>query len=387
MKWSTLLTCAAAAVTVSAATPPIAPFSGDPFQRYTLEAKGIKAQWIPFGARLTNMWVPDKNGKMQDIVVGYDNATEYLTGPREYFGAVVGRYANRIKNGTFSIGKHTYHTPLDEDDRDTLHGGTLGYDLRNWTVVKQTSDTITFVLYDEAFEGFPGDVLNIATYTLTDEPAFYSRMTSLPLTSETTPIMLANHVYWNLGAYVNEKATLILNDTLHMPYAKRWINIDGWEIPTGNISLTKGGALDFTKPKMIGQDIYSTVNGCGTGCLGYDNAFILDRPRYSAPGDPTLEVLEWSNPVTGIKMKLKTNQESVQIYSCDTLTGTIKAKADQQHINGNTTYDQFGCMVIETQDWIDGINQPEWGREQWQLYNSKTEPFLNMQKYTFTTTG
>lgn len=342
---------ASASTSTSATSSPIPPFSGDPFEKHTLEAKGIKASWVPYGARLTNLWVPDRHGGMQDVIMGYDNASDYVY-PRNFFGAVVGRYANRIKNGTFSIGSHTYHSPLNEDNRDTLHGGTVGYDERNWTIVKKTSDSITFMMYDEAFEGFPGDVLNIATYTLTDEPAFYSRMTSIPTQNVTTPIMLANHIYWNLGAFVNKEATTVLNETLWMPYAKRWVNIDGWEVPTGNISVVKGTPLDFTEPKQIGKDIYKTVNGCGTGCTGYDDAFIMDRPRYSYYGDPGLTLLEMSSPATGIKMKLETNQQSLQVYTCNVVTSpaTIKAKKDQQHGNGNTTYDKYGCTVIETQD-------------------------------------
>lgn len=385
MKWFAFL---AGAALVSAngdnqAASSFPAFSGDPFRKYNISAKGITASFVPYGARLTNMWVPDRNGKEQDIVVGYDDAKDYTT-QRNFFGAVVGRYANRIKNGTFEVDGQTYHTPLNENGHDTLHGGDVGYDMRNWTIVEQTKDSMTFLFYDKAYEGFPGDVINMVTYTVTDEPAFYSRITSIP-TGERTPIMIANHVYWNLGAFVSEDALTILNDTLHMPAAKRYINIDGWEVPTGNISLTKGTPLDFVQPKKIGKDIHKTENGCGTGCLGYDNAFILDLPRSANPGDPSREALTWSSPATGIKMSLYTNQESLQLYTCDTQNGSIKAKQDQQHIHGNTTYEQFGCMVIETQDWIDGINQPQWGREDYQLYDTKTVPFLNMQKYAFST--
>lgn len=394
MKYSALLAVAALVSNVECrnyprasgnnSSSPFPAFSGDPFLKYNISASGINASFVPYGARLTNMWVPDRNGTLQDIVVGFDNAQNY-TQQRNFFGAVVGRYANRIKNGTFLVDGKTYHTPLNENGHDTLHGGDVGYDMRNWTVIKHTSDSITFLFYDMAYEGFPGDVVNMATYTVTDEPAFYSRITSIP-TGDRTPIMIANHVYWNLGAFVNKEALTILNDTLEMPAAKRYINIDGWEVPTGNISLTKDTPLDFTTPKKIGKDINETKNGCGTGCLGYDNAFILDLPRSASPGDPSREALVWSSPVTGIKMNLYTNQESIQLYTCDTQDGSIKAKRDQQHINGNTTYEQFGCMVIETQDWIDGVNYPQWGRDDYQLYDTKTVPFLNMQKYAFSTT-
>lgn len=329
----------------------------------------------------------------------------------------------RIKNGTFTINGQTSHIPTNEHGgEDTLHGGFVGYDQQNWTVASVSGNSITFVFYDAAQSGFPGDVLNVATYTLTDDASWISRMVSIPM-NEATPIMLANHVYWNLGAYVNQEAALILDNTLYMPYADRIVQIDGIEVPTGGIGVTNGTAFDFTKPgKTIGQDINSTMGACGAGCTGYDNAFILDRPRYSAPDDPELEVLQMRSPVTGITMTLQTNQQSIQIYACTGQNGSIKVKSDQQHLNGTTYVEKYvfsancsqlrrafadlctryGCVVIETQDvsiprtmakdfiadlisqWIDGINNPQWGRQQWQIFSPTTEPAMNYQKYTFT---
>ena len=143
----------------------------------------------------------------------------------------------------------------------------------------------------------------------------------------------------------------VLNNTLYMPYADRYIKIDGIEVPTGGIGVTNGTNLDFTKPgKTIGQDIASTLGVCGTGCTGYDNAFILDRPRYSAPDDPSVEVLRMWAPSTGIQMSLETNQQSLQIYSCNGQNGTIPVKSDQQHLGKTTYVEKYGCIVIETQD-------------------------------------
>jgi len=163
--------------------------------------------------------------------------------------------------------------------------------------------------------------------------------------------MLANHIYWNLGAFVDEQAVYVLNNTLYMPYADRIIDIDGIEVPTGAINITNGTAYDFTAPgKTIGEDIYTLQNSCGTGCQGYDNAFILDRPRYSNPEDPNLEVLRMWAPSTGIQMSLSSNQQGLQIYTCDGQNGTIPVKSDQQHLSNTTYVEKFGCIVIETQD-------------------------------------
>lgn len=193
-----LALAAASALTVFAAdstNPAFPPFSGDPFEAITLTAKGINATFIPYGARLTHLFVADKNNVMQDVVLGYDTGKQYLNDSETvhtYFGAVVGRYANRIKNGTFTIDGQTSHIVENEHDGlDTLHGGSIGYDQRNWTVAAQSGNSVTFSFLDEGFEGFPGTVLNVATYTLTDEPAWISRMISVPF-DQATPIMLAS---------------------------------------------------------------------------------------------------------------------------------------------------------------------------------------------------
>lgn len=190
-------------------------------------------------------------------------------------------------------------------------------------------------------------MLNVATYTLTDEPSLISRIVSIPF-NEATPIMLSNHIYWNLGAFVDEQAVTVLNDTLYMPYADRVIDTDGILIPNGQINITNGTAYDFTKPgKQIGEDIQDAF--CGTGCQGYDTAFILDRPRY-AMEDPELEVLKLWAPSTGIQMSLSTNEQGLQIYSCDGQDGTTPVKDSQQHLDDTTYLEQYGCVVIETQD-------------------------------------
>ncbi|KAK3116847.1 hypothetical protein LTR53_002341 [Teratosphaeriaceae sp. CCFEE 6253] len=362
------------------------PFTGDPFQKYTLTAAGINASFIPYGARLTNLYVCDKNGTYQDVALGYDDTTQYLKDSETnhtYFGPVVGRYANRIKNGTFTIDGQTSEIPKNEHGGlNPLHGGFVGYDQQNWTVASVTGNSITFVFYDQAQQGFPGDLLNVATYTLTDEPAWVSRLISIPL-NEATPVMLANHVYWNLGAFVDEQAVYVLNDTLYMPYADRIIDVDSILIPTGDLNVTNGTAFDFTKPdKTIGADIFKSLADGGLNGTGYDNAFILNRPRFALE-DPGLEVLRLRAPSTGIQMSLSTNQQGLQIYTCGGQNGTIPVKADQQHFANTTYVEQFGCIVIETQDWIDGISNPQWGRGQYQVFTPTTAPAINMAKYAF----
>ena len=368
--------------------------SSSVFTKYTISASGINASFIPYGARITNLFVNDRNGDPQDVVLGYDNGTAYLNDTETvhtYFGPVVGRYANRIKNGTFTIDGITSHIPENENaGHDTLHGGTVGYDQRNWTVVEANTSSITFSLLDQGFEGFPGTVITYATYTVSAGPQWTSRLVSIPL-DEPTPIMLANHVYWNLDAFTNPSDTTILNNTLYMPYSNRYIEIDNIEVPNGTIGIVNDTFLDFTSPKQIGRDIDNAVNACGLGCTGYDNAFILDRPRYSAPEATDLSVLTMSSNVTGIQLDIRTNQQSLQIYTCDNiaLMANIPVKQSQQHsTNGSiTTVPKYGCVVIETQQWIDGINNPQWGQDQYQIYTVDSEPAVVFAQYDFSIIG
>ncbi|KAL8925582.1 MAG: hypothetical protein Q9208_003474 [Pyrenodesmia sp. 3 TL-2023] len=364
--------------------------NADPLQKYTITAPGINATFIPYGARLTNLYVNDKNGDPQDVVLGYDNVSDYIRNDETvhtYFGPIVGRYANRIKNGTFTVQGVTSHIPQNDNmGHDTLHGGQIGYDQRNWTVVSANTTSVTFFLLDRAYEGFPGNIITFATYSVSAGPTWTSRIVSIPL-DEPTPIMLANHVYWNLGAFVDKAGGTILNHTLQMPYAAHYIEVDNIEVPTGVIGTVDGTFLDFTSPKQIGRDIESAISSCGYNCTGYDNAFILDRPRCSGPEATDLSILTLSSESTGIQLDIYTNQQSLQIYTCDNTDGTIPVKQSQQHGENTTYVEQYGCIVIEPQQWIDGINHPEWGQDQYQIYTVDSQPAVMFARYDFSILG
>ncbi|RAH72866.1 aldose epimerase family protein [Aspergillus aculeatinus CBS 121060] len=376
----------------------------DPFKAYTISAKNISATLIPYGARLTSLKVPDRNGNFQDVVVGYDDPKRYLQDTetnRTFFGAVVGRYANRIKNGTFSIGTEEYHIPENENGgKDTLHGGPLGYDGRNWTVTAYSNSSITFTLVDRAFEDFPGDVITHATFSVQTEatnenpeglPQLTTKLVALALT-ETTPIMLANHIYWNLNAFKNET---ILDDTwLQLPLSKRLIGTDGILIPDGSIldvNTAYNGSADFTAGKLVGQDIDEAVHLCGSNCTGYDNCFIVDRPTQYTASNSIVPIVRLNSSTTGISLEVATNQQALQIYSCNGQNGTIPIKDSQiklnkeEGIDGAEYVNKYGCLVIETEGWIDGINNPEWGQLSDQIYSPETGPAVNYATYRFGT--
>ncbi|KAJ5861762.1 uncharacterized protein N7529_009072 [Penicillium soppii] len=399
-----VLTSAAPSASSSQAAAPSSSASSDTdhFKTYTIKAENITAKLIPYGARLTSLLVPDRDGKVQDVVVGYDDPKEYLHDSetnRTFFGAVVGRYANRIKNGTFTVDGNTYHVPENENGgKDTLHGGFIGYDMRNWTVTAHSDSAITFSLLDQAFEDFPGDVVTHATFSVSTKkspgnpkglPQLTSKIVALSLT-EKTPIMMANHIYWNLNAF---KESTVLNDTtLQLPLSQRYIGGDSILIPNGTIldvDNTFSGALDFTSPKLIGEDIKKTTGLCGGGCTGYDTCFLVDRPSTNS-ADSMTTALRASSSTTGITLEVATNQAALQIYTCNGQNGSIATKESQAKRNkanggdaGATHVNKYGCFVIETEDWIDGINNPEWGRRDYQVFGPDDGPAVNIATYQF----
>lgn len=375
------------------------------FTEYTIKAENITAKLIPYGARLTSLLVPDRDGNINDVVVGYDDPIQYLHDTetnRTFFGAVVGRYANRIKNGTFSIDGTTYHVPEnDKSGVDTLHGGTVGYDSRNWTVTAHSESSVTFTLLDQGYENFPGDVISHATFSVstvkTPEnpkglPQLTTKLVSLALT-EKTPIMLANHVYWNLNAFKNP--TILKDTSLQLPLSERFVVGDSILVPTGaigEVNTAYQGALNFREPKLVGQDIEKTTGLCGYGCTGYDTCFIVDRPPAYAAPDSMVQSVRIASDTTGISMDVATNQAALQIYTCNGQNGSIATKKSQAERNkaqdgspGAEYIEKYGCIVVETEDWIDGINQPEWGRRPYQIFGPNDGPAVNWATYQFGT--
>ncbi|RMZ90078.1 hypothetical protein DV736_g2699, partial [Chaetothyriales sp. CBS 134916] len=349
-----------------------------PLTEYTLSAQAITAKFIPYGARITSLVVADRNGMDQDVVVGYDNPADYIRDTKTnhaYFGAVVGRYANRIKNGTFTIDGITYHIPEnDNGGLDTLHGGIVGYDQRNWTTVLSNASSVTFALLDTAFEAFPGTVYTLGTYSVSSYP---------------NPNHALHSHLLELNAFKEKTA---LNDTsVWMPYSTRFVQTDGILIPNGTIGLTSAvPALDFLAPSLLGHNINAAQDICGTGCQGIDNAFILDRPPAygdASTGFPVLSL--WSN-TTGIQLDVSTNQRGIQIYTCNSQNGTIPVKQSQQARNKGSPnaapyIEKHACYAIEPQVWIDGINNPQWGVNQYEIFSPDTGPAISYSTYDFST--
>lgn len=347
------------------ALPPVYPYNAI---RIRSPDDSMRMTFLPYGASVSEVWVKDRNDAWQDVVLGFDNKTNYGTDKaHNFFGPVVGRYANRIKNGTFELDGKTYHTPLNENDVDTLHGGSEGYDRASWYISALNQSSVTFTHHDPSGnQGFPATVDTTATYTLLRDATWQIRIKS-KVSNGKTPLMLSSHVYWNLNphSFLENTSRPILDHVLHMPYATNYVKTDPILIPTGPLPKVDGTGYDFRTAKPLSENFNQTQGYCGGGCKGWDSCWIEPKghPRHS----PSFEVY---SPQSGIKLSISSNQEAWQIYTTAGLVSPdTKPSVPRKRVHGgdgtlDNIYENYSAMVIEAEDYIDAINNPEWGRNQ-----------------------
>lgn len=367
--------------------------------KYWLYGTGISASFIPYGASVSNLIIKDKYGVDRDIVTGFDNASYYEVDKQHpHFGGVPGRYANRIKNSTFEIDGETFNitpnenpTPEAPDGADTLHGGLDGWDWRNFTVESVSENSITFSIFDpDGKEGFPGDVVSYITYTLGDMTWDF-KMVAMSLTKK-TPIMLSSHTYWNLDGFANNETNTALDHTLYMPYSGQRVDVDNILIPTGDIVANQPGSVNdfWSEPKALGANLTSPelVNNCGFNCTGYDTCYLVNRDQ-NGPYDWRADggfVAQLASPWSGITVDVYSDQDAFQVYSCNGQNGSMALKSTQGIMDDPDfprTIPKYGCVVMEVEDWIDAINQPEWQREKKNIFGPGDDPYVLQASYRF----
>ncbi|KAK5997994.1 putative aldose 1-epimerase [Cladobotryum mycophilum] len=371
--------------------------------KYWIRSKGIEAAFIPYGASVSNLFVNDRYGIQRDLVGGFDNASYYgIDKQHPHFGGVPGRYANRIKNSTFELDGKAYHilpnenpTPEAPKGADTLHGGPDGWDWRNFTVTSHTPTSITFTIVDpDGKEGFPGEVVSYITYTVS--PFQWDLKMVALATTKKTPIMLSSHTYWNLDGFANNETSSALNHTLRLPYSGQRIGVDNILIPTGEILPNRKGSVNdfWSKAKEIGSSFGDEeIHGnCGWNCTGYDTCYTVNREELH-PYDWRTEgpVAQLSSAWSGIHLDVYSDQDAFQVYSCNGQDGTMALKKTQGLHNGDPrfprTIPKYGCVVLEVEDWIDGVNHPEWFRERKQVFEPGGEPYVLEASYRFSVKG
>jgi len=308
--------------------------------RYTLiNAKGASVQLGSVGAAILSINVPDKDGQLADVVLGYPNANDYFAdGPCA--GKIPGRYANRIAKGQFTLDGKTYTLPVNNDPNH-LHGGPNGFQNQVWDS-RIEGDAVEFMYFSEDGEaGFPGNLKVVAHYTWNDENEL-----KLTITAETdapTVVNLTNHVYFNLSG---DGSGSVLNHLLQLNCSS-WLPTDPTLIPLGKVDDVAGTPMDFVTEKPIGRDIQADFPALKYG-KGYDNCFLIDDAQ---PGQLS-EAARLSDPVSGRTLKVTTTQPAVQIYTGNWLKGSPLSKSGH-------AYEDYDAVAIECQHTPDAPNQPE----------------------------
>ena len=308
---------------------------------YTLRAGDIVMQVTNYGARVVSLWTPDREGKYADIEIGYENINRYInnTGER-YLGAVVGPVANRIANGKFTLDGVEYTLPQNNNGQ-TLHGGTLGVDRIVWDVKSYLENEIIFQCeLPDGQDGFPGNRVIEMTYRLTDENAFV--VTYQAISDKKTVMNLSHHSFFNLES--DGEGTIL--DHILTINSKAITPVNEFLIPTGEIMPVEGTPFDFRKPHAIGERVNADHPQLVAGA-GYDHNWIIDREDDG--GD--YKIAEVYSPKSGRGMEVWTDQIALQFYCGNFFDGSYTNKYGKPIL-------YRGAIALETQRYPDAPNQP-----------------------------
>jgi aldose 1-epimerase len=302
---------------------------------YTLtNANGVVVKILNYGGTVTSIQVPGRDGSKGDVVLGFDSLSGYQQTGMPYLGALIGRYGNRIANGKFTLDGNTY-TLATNNNGNSLHGGLKGFDKVVWDASQADSAlTLTYVSKDGE-EGYPGTLTAKVIYTLTADNALKIDYTAT--TDKATPINLTNHSYFNLSG--GKSSTI--EDHVLMINADKFTEVNAKLIPTGKLPDVKGGPMDFTSPKKIGQDL-AKVDG------GYDHNYVLNKKQ----NELTMAATAFDS-ASGRYMEMYTTEPGVQFYSGNFLDGKLKGA------KGGASYVKHAGFCLEAQHFPDSPNQPQ----------------------------
>lgn len=320
---------------------------GTTVYEYTLTNRhGMTVDIITYGATVQSIVVPDKNGELEDVALGFDTLQAYVDNS-PYFGATIGRYANRIAGGQFQIDGETYQIPTNNGP-NSLHGGTVGFDSRVWAAhaIRGSGWVGVELAYfsPDGEMGFPGNLAVTVRYTLNNDNEL--RIHYSAISDETTVLNLTNHTYFNLSG-AGEGTVL---DAQLMINADRYTPINETLIPTGELAPVKGTPMDFTQPTAIGARIHADNQQLAYAEPkqgGYDFNWVLNNNDDLAALD--VRVLD---PASGRVVEMYTTQPGVQLYTSNFLDGTLPGKNGQ-------TYAHWGAFTLEAQHFPDTPNQPD----------------------------
>jgi aldose 1-epimerase len=314
--------------------------AGESVTLYTLKnARGMEVHIMNYGGIIQKILTPDRNGKVEDVVLGYETLQEYIK-DTPYFGAIVGRFGNRIANGKFTLDGKEY-TLAAQNNGQHLHGGLVGFDKKVWKVDASSAQSLSLSYVSKDMEeGFPGNLSVKMTYTLSDDNEL--GISYEATTDKATVLNLSNHSYFNLSG--NAKRD-ILNQEVQID-ASRLVAVNKVLIPTGVLMPVTGTPFDFTKPHVVGARINDTSSEQILLGGGYDHCWALDKPAGSYAKIATV-----FDPVSGRKMTVSTDQPGVQFYTGNFLDGHLIDKS------GVKITKRHG-LCLETEHFPDSPNQP-----------------------------
>lgn len=301
---------------------------------------GMEVCITNFGGRIVSVMVPDKDGVMRDVVLGFDSIQDYIKFPSD-FGATIGRYANRINQGKITVDGVEYQLPRNNYGH-CLHGGPKGYQYQVFDA-RQLSNQVLELTYlsKDGEEGFPGNLTCKVTFSLTDDDAIDIRYSAE--TDRTTVVNMTNHSYFNLDGDPS-KSNL---DYLLTIDADAYTPVDSTFMTTGEIVSVEGTDMDFRTPTAVGARIDNDFEQLKNG-KGYDHNWVLNTK-----GDITRPCATLESPVTGIVLDVYTNEPGIQIYAGNFLDGTLTGKK-------GIVYGRRASVCLETQKYPDTPNKPEW---------------------------
>ena len=314
---------------------------GKEVRLYSLTNKqGAEAHFINQGAKLVSLIVPSRSG-WTDVVIGHDSLQEYLDSEEAYFGAICGRYANRVAKGSFSLDGESYQLPINNGP-NALHGGLKGFNAVIWDAEQTATNRIAFhYVATDGEEGYPGELHVEVVYTLTEEHELtieYRATTSKP-----TILNLTNHSYFNLSG---DGDASVHDHSLQID-AQEYLPTDETAIPYGAPAAVEGTPMDFREPHLVGERIDTTWDQL-VWARGYDHTYILDKPLGKLG-----RAARCSSPKTGIVMEVYTDQPGVQLYTGNWMSGNMRGKHGHR-------YPARAALCLETQHYPDSPNRPEY---------------------------
>jgi aldose 1-epimerase len=313
---------------------------GTPVEIYTLSDGAFEARIATYGGIVVSLKAPDRNGKVADVVLGFDDVDGYVANfngaSDAFFGAIIGRYGNRIAHGSFSLDGKKYSLPLNNGE-NSLHGGPHGFNNVVWKAKPIENGIELSYLSKDGEAGYPGDLSTVVRYTLVKGNL---RIEYSATTDKNTVVNLTNHSYFNLAGQGD-----ILNHQLTL-HASRFTPVDSGLIPTGKLKSVEATPFDFRKATAVGARIAANDEQLHLG-HGYDHNWVLD-----SGGGKLTEAAELSDPSSGRVLKVLTDQPGIQFYSGNFLDGSIKGK-------GGKPDELHAALCLETQHFPDSPNHPD----------------------------